>query len=285
MRSASCMIFAFACVMAASFAAAQPPGFGPQRTPGQAGADLVARMMELDKDKDGKLTKSEITDERLHRLFDRADANKDQVVTKDELVALEAKERPQNPGGRPGFAGQPGGGPGGFMMGFPRPGEILPPMVQQRLGLNSEQKRQLADLQKEVDGKLGTILTDEQNKLLKEMRERGPGRFGPPGGGPGRFGPPGGGPRPSGRWSSPRGVRTRGWRTSRVSPQRRAIPSWLRSTSVSTGRSSQGIDRSSGRIRLPRKARPATSGFAFTICHRGGRARLRTLGAQPRLAR
>ena len=34
-----------------------------------AGGDLVTRMMAYDKDKDGKLTKSEVTDTRLHRLF------------------------------------------------------------------------------------------------------------------------------------------------------------------------------------------------------------------------
>src|SRR5438552_366000 len=128
MRTLTCMIFAFACLMAAAFAAAQRPG--DDREPSrEAGPDLVARMMEFDKDKDGKLTKTEVTDARLHRLFDRADANKDQVVTKAELVALETSEQAKNLGGGRGLMGRPGGGPGGFMMGFPRPGEILPPMV------------------------------------------------------------------------------------------------------------------------------------------------------------
>ena len=34
-------------------------------------APLVVRMMAFDKKNDGKLTKDEITDERLKRLFDR----------------------------------------------------------------------------------------------------------------------------------------------------------------------------------------------------------------------
>src|SRR5207248_10144956 len=75
---------------------------------------FVARMMAFDKNKDGKLTRDEITDERLLRPFDRADTNKDGVVTKEELTALAAQlaaEAPA-PGGRPGGFGP--GGPGGF---------------------------------------------------------------------------------------------------------------------------------------------------------------------------
>jgi hypothetical protein len=81
-------------------------------------------MLEFDKDQDGKLTNDEITDPRLHRLFDQADADKDGIVT-------------------------------------------------------------------------NKILTSDQQAQLKEMRQRGPGGFGPPGGGrPGGFGPPGEGPPP-----------------------------------------------------------------------------------------
>jgi hypothetical protein len=175
---------------AASLAMAQPPGGDRAAFPKSAGADadeFVTRMMEFDKNKDGKLTRSEVTDQRLHRLIDRADANHDGVVTKDELTTLAAKEqandRDRPPGfGPPGFPPPPpGGGPGRFMMGPPRPGEILPPMFQQRLGLTPEQKEQLEALQKEVDAKLDKILNVEQKRLLKEMRERGPGGFGPPG--------------------------------------------------------------------------------------------------------
>ena len=50
-------------------------------------------MMAFDKDKDGKLTKAEVSDERLHRLFDRADADKDGFVTKQELTALAEPNR------------------------------------------------------------------------------------------------------------------------------------------------------------------------------------------------
>ncbi|HKI38418.1 MAG TPA: hypothetical protein VKA46_41600 [Gemmataceae bacterium] len=72
------------------------------------------------------------------------------------------------------------GGPGGFG-GPPQPGKVLSPFVQDQLKLTSEQKKQMEDLQKEVDEKLAKILTDEQKKQLKDMQQgfgRGPG--GPP---------------------------------------------------------------------------------------------------------
>jgi hypothetical protein len=79
------------------------------------------------------------------------------------------------------------------MMGPPRPGEVLPPMLQQILKLSAEQKKQLDVLQKDVDAKLEALLNDDQKAQLKEMRERRPGGFGRPGG-PG----PRGGGRPGG---------------------------------------------------------------------------------------
>jgi outer membrane protein assembly factor BamB len=100
------------------------------------------------------------------------------------------------PGG-PGFPGGPGGpGRGGFggpgM--FAPPGQLLPPFLQDRLNLTAEQKKQLEALQKEADGRLDKVLTDEQRKQYKDMRQ-GFGRGGP--GGRGGFGPGGfGGGRP-----------------------------------------------------------------------------------------
>jgi hypothetical protein len=170
---------------------------------------LVDRMMAFDNDKDDKLTKSEITDARLKRLFDQADTDKDGLVTRSELNALMARERAAargnngggGPGGRMGFGGGPGGG---RMMGFggpPRPGQVLPPMFRRQLSLSAEQEKQIDALQKDVDAKLAKILNDEQNRQLKEMAERGPGGppgFGGPGGRGGFGGGPGGGPPPDG---------------------------------------------------------------------------------------
>lgn len=170
---------------------------------------MVDRLMAFDKNKDGKIEKDEMTDPRMQRLFERADANKDGVVTKEEVTALAV--RITSEGGRRAASGPPGappGGPGGPPGGFPggaggppgrfgppfAPGQLLPPFLQERLKLTDEQKKQLDELQKEVQGKLDKILTEEQRKQLKDMQSRfgprGPG--GPPGGAPG--GPPGGAP-------------------------------------------------------------------------------------------
>src|SRR5581483_3326911 len=68
-----------------------------------------------------------------------------------------------------GYPGGPAGGgsPGGFG-GPPQPGQLLPGFTRQRLNLTAEQTRQLDDLQKDIDGKLAAILTDEQKKQLRE---------------------------------------------------------------------------------------------------------------------
>jgi hypothetical protein len=171
-----------------------------------AAADgVVARMMAFDENKDGKLTKDEVTDARLQRLFERADADHDGTVTRAELTALAARE----PAGRGGFGGPGGGGPGGFgpppgggpggpggfRGGPPRPGEVLPAMMRDRLELTPQQSQQVDALQKDVDARLEKILTADQKAQLKQMSQRGPGGFGrPPGGGPGGDGPPPGGP-------------------------------------------------------------------------------------------
>lgn len=96
------------------------------------------------------------------------------------------------------------GGPRMFAPG--RPGEVLPVPLQDMLGLTAEQKKKLAGLQKDVDAQVETVLTAEQRKQLAELRDRGPGGFGPPPGGPGGFGPPPGGPGgPGGFGPPPRG--------------------------------------------------------------------------------
>jgi EF hand len=195
MRTSIFLMMICVLLIASSVVLAQRTGADQRDSSRPDGDDVVARLMQFDKDKDGKLTKAEVTDERLHRLIDRADADHDGFVTREELTTLAAREQSTGrggfgnggPGGPP-----PGGGPGGPMMGRSRPGEVLSSMLQQRLSLTAEQKTQVEALQKEVDSRLEKILTDEQKTLLRELRDRGPGGFGPPGGGR----PPGGGPPP-----------------------------------------------------------------------------------------
>jgi hypothetical protein len=221
----------------ASTADAQPPGRpdGGGRGEGGRGGDAtsyVTRMMSFDTNKDGQLSKDEVTDTRLLALFERVDVNKDGIVTKDELTADFHKESanlgPGGPGGGrrggpegsgPGGPGGPGGrgfgGPGGPGR-PPRIGQVMPPPVQEMLNLNDAQKKKIEDLQKHVDQQLSEILTKEQKQELEQLASRGPGGqggpgrpggdregFGPPPGGPGgnrgREGGPGGPPGAEGR--------------------------------------------------------------------------------------
>ena len=191
-----------ACAMFSGLAGAQPSDRPAKDDPG---ASVVARMMAFDKNQDGKLTKDEVVDSRLHRLFDRADANADGVVTREELVALAEKleaEAPQGGGPRgPGGPGGPDGGPrrgpgqgarqgpgGGDNAGF----HLIPRFVESDLDLSEDQQQQIAQLEKETKTKLERILKPEQMKALEQAR---PGmRQGGPGGGQGRPGRGQGGP-------------------------------------------------------------------------------------------
>ena len=202
MKSHAGLLLLGGLVAGASTACAQPPGDFGGRAP-ESPETFVSRMLAFDKNGDGKLTKSELTDTRLQRLFDRADADKDGVVTREELTALATKERSNDdgfPGGGPGGFGPPGGGPGGpgGFGGPPRPGEVLPPMARRALQLSEEQTQQLDALQKEVDDRLAKILSEAQRKTLAELRNRGPMGPGGPGGGPGGPPPGGSGGRPGG---------------------------------------------------------------------------------------
>lgn len=95
------------------------------------------------------------------------------------FLALTANGQP--PGGGKGGPGGKGGFGGGFGM-RGQPGQIMPAFLQERLKLTDDQKKAVADLQKEVQTKLDKILTDEQRAELKKLREQGPGGFGGAGG-------------------------------------------------------------------------------------------------------
>lgn len=170
-----------ACAAAALIA--QPPG-PPRGDNPTGGVDrAIERLMAFDANKDGQLTREELHDERLTALFERVDANKDGSATKEELTAQLTKDaadlgtnRGGGPGGPPPGGPGPGGpgfgGPGGFAPAAP--GTILPPFLQDELRLSEEQKKQLSELQKEVDTKLAQILNREQRQRLSEMGNRGP---------------------------------------------------------------------------------------------------------------
>jgi hypothetical protein len=108
------------------------------------------------------------------------------------------------PGAGPGPGPPRGGGPGpGGFGGFAQPGQIMSLTTQVTLKLSPDQRKQLGELQKEVDSRLEKTFKDDQKKQLKQMREDfargGPRGGGPgPGPGPGPGGPPGAGPGPGG---------------------------------------------------------------------------------------
>ena len=107
------LTFMCAAVLLAQGVAQQPPA--QDKGKDFSTSSIVTGMMAFDKNKTGKLTKEMVTDPRLHRLFDQADANKDGVVTKEELIALAAKlDAEYGPGGKGGFGkGKGGKGPKG----------------------------------------------------------------------------------------------------------------------------------------------------------------------------
>ena len=82
-----------------------------------------------------------------------------------------------NSGGWYGARGPGGGtgGPGGF--GTP-PGTVLSPRVQENLKLTDEQKKQFEELQKDVDARVQRILTEEQNRQLKDLKDNAGRGFG-----------------------------------------------------------------------------------------------------------
>jgi hypothetical protein len=79
----------------------------------------------------------------------------------------------------------------GGLAGFAMPGQIMSLSRQRSLKMTDEQRKQLTDLQKDVDDKLGRALTDNQKARLAELKVAA-----------NRSGPPG--IRPSGSGSSPR---------------------------------------------------------------------------------
>jgi EF hand len=121
--------------------------------------------------------------------MDRAAQAKDKIVVvavheklSNSCMACHQQHKmgPGGPGegfGGPGKFGPPdkdgkgkGKGPG---KGGP-PGQILPNFLQDMLQLTPEQKQQVDALQAEVNARLGKILTDDQNKELKEFQKGGP---------------------------------------------------------------------------------------------------------------
>lgn len=210
MKRILCIASVMGMLALTTVAFAQGPGRQGRGSNNQSVEGFLARLKSFDTNQDGAISLEEVTDARLQPLIKRADKDGNGIATKDELVALfelEASNQRGGFGGGPGRggpgAGGPGGGPG--MGGFPggggpggppsmQPGQILPDFMSEALELTASQKKQLDALQKLVDKRLKSILTDDQQARLQQMSQQGPGLGGPGMGFPGRGGP-GGPPR------------------------------------------------------------------------------------------
>jgi hypothetical protein len=136
-----------------------PGGFGPPAPPGGVMSPILRDILGMSAEQR----------KQLDAIQNEVDAHFDQLLTADQKKQLQGKRRPATPGGF---------GP------VPQAIQLLPTAEQNRLKLSGDQKKELAALQKKVDGELAKMLTAEQKKQLK-----GGSAFGGPPGGAGVRGP------------------------------------------------------------------------------------------------
>ena len=83
----------------------RPGGMGPggerDQRPGGKKSPILQRLLKLDKDGDGKLSKSEVPEKLQERFFKNADTNSDDVIDEEEMKALEQKLLNRNSSKRP----------------------------------------------------------------------------------------------------------------------------------------------------------------------------------------
>ncbi len=107
-----------------------------------------------------------------------AEAKLKEILTKEQQKKYDELKKDYQvpgPGPFPGGFPPPGGPPGAFPppMNFrPFPGQVVPPHIQEMLKLTPEQKEKLEKIQKEAEGKVMDVLTDEQKKQVEEMKKR-----------------------------------------------------------------------------------------------------------------
>jgi Ca2+-binding EF-hand superfamily protein len=95
-------------------------GDEPGETAAPSADEMVKMLMAFDKNGDGQLTRDEVP-ERMAGLFDRADADKNGILTVEEIrkaaqaTAAPARGRGERPEGFRGGRGGPEGGPPSFM--------------------------------------------------------------------------------------------------------------------------------------------------------------------------
>jgi hypothetical protein len=128
-------------------------GFSPTPTPSGkliSGSEITRLKLSDDQKK------------QIDALQKEVDGKLDKIMTAAQKSQFKSPNAFQVGGPPPGGPG--GGGPGGP----PKPGQLVPTFLQDGLKLTAEQKTQLAELQKDIDGKLDKTLTAEQHKQFKE---------------------------------------------------------------------------------------------------------------------
>src|SRR5207248_3289459 len=148
------------------------PGFVPSPQPGQVMAN----------DEQNRLNLTDDQKKDVAALQKTVDARLDKVLSEAQKKQIKSAFSP---------SGGPPGGPGPGDSGGPQPGKILSSSQQDTLKLSPEQKKRIEDIQKDIDAKLETLLTEDQKKQLQGMRQgpgpviaAGPGGRGPAGGTP-----------------------------------------------------------------------------------------------------
>ncbi len=142
------------------------PGGPEGRGPGGNLSDMVDRLMQLDENKDGKLSKDEVPG-RAKSLVERADANEDGVTTREELQAMVSR-------------GRGPGGPGGA--------EFFLRMFEER-DANKDGKLSGDEIPEQMAGRIERIDTDKDGSVSREevrtmmSRMQGEGRGAPEGSG------------------------------------------------------------------------------------------------------
>ena len=137
-----------------------PGGFGPPPQPGQVMTPIVRELLAILPEQSAQLDEiQQEVDRRLQTL-----------LTADQARQLLVPQPPR---------------PAGFGASY-QTGQVLATQEQERLKLSDEQKKELAALQKEVDGRIEMVLTAEQRKQSKSVFAFG----GPPPGAPAPGGPP-----------------------------------------------------------------------------------------------
>ena len=140
-----------------------PGGFASPPPPGQVMTPIVRTLLAISPEQAAQL------DDIQHAV----DGRLEKLLRSDQQRQLKQRQPPTL---------------GGFGASF-QTGRVLATAEQDRLKLSDDQKQELAALQKEVDGKLEKVLSEEQRKQSKSSFAFG----GPPPGGPGGPGAP---PRP-----------------------------------------------------------------------------------------